>query len=166
MSNLTSSIVRGFGFTLGRAAATSVLTPSKQIVNQNPKEIECWSHKGYEEGDVESIEEYDYIKKTIKWYEWLFILLFPVFNCIKTFKYFYYVFIKKNHVSFYDMEWNTYTISDNRTKTGTREIKKLIPVLSKVSEYPPYKRNKVESLIALGISVFYLLLIVLAVVIK
>jgi MFS-type transporter involved in bile tolerance (Atg22 family) len=162
MSNLTSSIVRGFGFTLGRAAATSVLTPSKQVVN-DPKEIECWSHRGYEEGDVETITEYEYTRKYIKWYEWLFILSMPIFNCILTFRYFYYVFMKKNHVYFYDMVWNTYTVSDGRTKTGTREIKKLIPVLGKVTEYPPYKRNKVESLIALGISVFYLLLIFLVV---
>jgi hypothetical protein len=161
MSNLTSSIVRGFGFTLGRAAATSVLTSSKQLVNDDPKDIVCLSHKGYEEGDVKSITEYDYLKKTIKWYEWLFILFIPLLNCILSFKYFYNVFIKKNHVYFYDMVWKTYTVSDGRTKSGVKEIKKLIPELSKVSEYPPYKRNKVESLIALVISLFYLSIIIL-----
>jgi hypothetical protein len=149
MANLASSIVNGFGFTLGRAAATSVLTPSKQTSSNNSKDIECWSHRGYEEGDVEFICEYEYLNKFIKWYMYPVILFLPYFSIFYILKYFFNVFIIKNKITYYEMKWNTYKVSDARTKSGFREIKKLEPEICKVEVYPPYTRNKIESLIAL-----------------
>jgi hypothetical protein len=151
MSNLTSSIVRGFGFTIGRSAANTLLSAPKNKEVQKSTEIECWSHKGYEENDVEIIYQYDYHGKKLKWYSWL-IFLIPLLNLFKSIPYFYNVFIKKNKMYFYDMKWTTYKVSDGRVKGGIKEVKKLQPELSRVEIYPPYLRNKIESIVSLSIS--------------
>lgn len=151
MSNLTSSIVKGFGFTLGRKAANSLLEgPSREKVSKS-SEIDCWSHRGYQENDVEILYDYDYYKKQIKWYSWILFLI-PVINLFKSIPYFYNVFIKKNKVYFYDMKWTFFKVSDGRVKGGIKEIQKLQPELSKSEVFPPYTRNKVESVVALTIS--------------
>ena len=151
MSNLTSSIVRGFGFTLGRKAATSLINSSSKNQVYKSSEIDCWSHKGYEENDVEISYDYDYLRKQIKWYAWI-IFLIPIVNLFKSIPYFYNVFIKKNKIYYYDMKWESFKISDGRVKGGIKEVQKLKPELSKVDVYFPYTRNKVESVIALSIS--------------
>jgi hypothetical protein len=160
MANLISSIVSGFGFTLGRTAATSLLTSSKQTSNNNSKDTECWSHKGYEEGDVEFICEYEYLNKFIKWYMYPVIIFLPYLSIFYTLKYFFNVFIIKNKITYYEMKWNTYKVSDARTKSGFREIKKLEPEVCKVEVYPPYTRNKIEAIIALTYSLFIIGIIV------
>jgi hypothetical protein len=151
MSNLTSSIVKGFGFTLGRKAANSLIDSSSKNQVYKYSEIDCWSHKGYEENDVEILYDYDYLRKQIKWYAWIMFLI-PIVNLFKSIPYFYNVFIKKNKIYYYDMKWESFKISDGRVKGGIKEVKKLKPELSKVEVYPPYTRNKVESVIALSIS--------------
>lgn len=153
MSNLTSSIVKGFGFTLGRAAATSIITPSKEVINKST-EIDCWSHKGYEENDVEISYDFNYFNKFIKWYTWVAILFVPYLTIFYTVKYFYNVFIKTNKIYYYDMKWKSFKVSDGRTKSGIRELQKLQPELSKVEIYPPYTRNKIEAIISLAYSSF------------
>jgi hypothetical protein len=150
MSNLTSSIVKGFGLTLGRAAATSLISPAREAV-QKSTEIECWSHRGYQENDVEILYDYDYYKKQIKWYAWI-IFLIPILNLFKSVPYFYNVFIKKNKIYFYDMKWTTFKVSDGRVKGGIKEVQKLTPELGRVDVFPPYTRNKIEAVIALSIS--------------
>jgi hypothetical protein len=151
MSNLTSSIVRGFGFTLGRKAANSLIESSSNNQVYKSTELDCWSHRGYEENDVEILYDYDYYKKQIKWYSWI-IFLIPILNLFKSIPYFYNVFIKTNRVRYYDMKWVTFKVSDGRVKGGVKEIQKLNPELSKVEVFPPYTRNKVEAIIALFIS--------------
>lgn len=153
MSNLTSSIVKGFGFTLGRKVANVLTDSSNYQKIQKSSEIDCWSHKGYQENDVESTVEYDYLKKQIKWYSWI-IYLIPIVNLFKSLPYFYNVFIKKNKIFYYDMKWETFQVSDGRVKGGIKEVKKLKPVLGKVEVYPPYTRNKIEAVVALLISLF------------
>lgn len=151
MSNLTSSIVRGFGFTIGRKVANSLIEPSAKNQVYKSNEVDCWSHKGYEENDVEITYDYNYYKKQIKWYGWVMFLI-PILNLFKSIPYFYNVFIKKNMVYYYDMKWVTFKISDGRVKGGIKEVQKLKPELGKVEVYPPYTRNKVEASIALMIS--------------
>lgn len=151
MSNLISSIVRGFGFTLGRTAANSLINSTQVQKVHKFKEIDCWSHNGYQEDDVESIVEYDYLKKQIKWYSWI-IYFIPIINLFKSIPYFYNVFIKKNKIYYYDMKWESFQVSDGRVKGGIKEVKKLQPVLGKVEVYPPYIRNRVESVISILLS--------------
>ena len=153
MFNLNSSIVKGFGFTLGRTAANALVSSTQTQKVSKSNEIECFSHLGYQEGDVEISYEYDYYKKQIKWYAWV-IFLFPIVNLFKSIPYFYNVFIKKNKVYFYDMKWVTFQVSDARMKSGIREIKKLQPELGRVDINPPLTRHKVEAVVALSISLF------------
>lgn len=152
MSNLTSSIVKGFGFTLGRKAANSLIEPSSNKQVYKSTEIDCWSHKGYEENDVEILYDYNYYKKQIMWYSWIMFLI-PILNLFKSIPYFYNVFIKKNKIYYYDMKWTTFKVSDGRVKGGIKEIQKLKPELSKVEVFPPYTRNKVESIVSLVLSI-------------
>ena len=151
MSNLTSSIVRGFGFTLGRKAANSLIDSSSKNQVYKSNEIDCWSHQGYEENDVEISYDYNYYAKQLKWYSWIMFII-PIYNLFKSVPYFYNVFLKENKIYYYDMKWTTFKVSDGRVKGGIKEIQKLKPELSKVEVYPPDKRNKVESIIALTIS--------------
>jgi hypothetical protein len=152
MSNLTSSIVKGFGFTLGRKAANSLIESTSKNQVYKSSEIDCWSHKGYEENDVEISYDYNYYQKQMKWYSWILFLV-PIVNLYKSIPYFYNVFIKKNKVYYYDMKWVSFKISDGRVKGGIKEVQKLKPELGKVEIYPPSTRNKIESVIALAISI-------------
>ena len=157
MTQLVNSMVRGFGFTLGRKAADVVTSSKKtQPVNSTPtnvKDLECWSHKGYEEDDVKFVEEVVWTRYGVKWYGWL-ITFIPIIGLFPALTRFYKTFIKKSKIYFYDFKWETFTISDGRTTTGVREIKKLLPQLSRVSINPPQTRNKVESIFILLISLF------------
>ena len=153
-NTLLNSMVKGFGFTLGRRAADSFINESS--VKRNPtnvKDLECWSHKGYSEGDVELVEEVTWSNYNVKWYGWL-ISIIPIIGLIPAFIRFHKTFIKKSKIYFYDLKWETFKVSDGRTTTGVREIKKLLPQLSKTTVNPPQTRNKVESLIVLLISLF------------
>jgi hypothetical protein len=151
--SLGSSIVRGFGFTLGRKAANVAIDYTSQSP-QKSSQIDCWSHNGYQEGDVEIFYDYDYLRKQIKWYQWVLFVI-PIVGLLKSLSYFYNVFLKKNMVKYYDMKWETFTVSDGRTKSGIREIKKLKPQLGKVEVAPPYLRNKIESIVALLITLLF-----------
>lgn len=150
---MLNSIVRGFGLTLGRAAATSLITPKREVI-QKSTEIECWSHRGYVENDVEILYDYNYYSKQIKWYTWV-VFIIPILNLFKSIPYFYNVFIKKNNVYYYDMKWVSFKVSDGRVKGGVKEIQKLQPELGKVEVFKPYLRNKVEALISISISLFF-----------
>ena len=154
MSNLTSSIVRGFGFSLGRAAANSLLQPSqsKEIVLDTVSDIECMSHKGYEENDVEILNDIRWKKQFIRWWAWPFVAIIPIINIIMALIYCYKVFIKTYNLHFYDLKWNTYKVSDGRTKSGFREVKKLEMEYNKSEIDLPYTRNKIEAIVSLLIS--------------
>ena len=151
MSNLISSIVRGFGFTLGKTAANAVIDSTKSQKVYKSNEVDCWSHQGYQENDVEILYEYDYYTKQLKWYTWI-VFLIPILNLFKSIPYFFNVYLKKNKVYYYDMKWETFKVSDGRVKGGVKEVQKLKPILGKVEVFPPYTRNKVESVIALSLS--------------
>jgi hypothetical protein len=151
---MLKSIVRGFGFTVGRRAADSMIDNlnqknSPRTSSTSVKDKTCMSHLGYEENDVEIMYDIKWNKEYVKWYEWplyLFIPVIPVFYALSRA---YKTFVKKYQLHFYDMKWNTYTISDNRAKSGTREIKKLEPVFDKSAPNTPYTRNKIEAILAL-----------------
>lgn len=144
MNNLFSSIIRGFGNTLGRKAANSITSTNN--------ESDCYSHRGYEEGDVYAKMDYNYDKERVKWYTWLFFIWIPFLNLFIAIPYFYNIFIKKNYIHWYEMKWNTLKVSDNRFKSGIKEIKKLKPELTDKQIIKSYTRNKIESIIIIIIS--------------
>jgi hypothetical protein len=154
MSNLTSSIVRGFGFSLGRAAANSLLQPShsKEIVLDTVSDIKCMSHKGYEENDVEILYDIRWRKQFIRWWAWIFFTIVPITNIIMSLIYCYKVFIRTYNIHFYELKWNTYKVSDGRTKSGFREVKKLGMEYCKSEIDSPCTRNKIEAIVSLLIS--------------
>jgi hypothetical protein len=149
---LFNSIVRGFGHKVGSSIATSVINgvQSNNVVSSS-SELECYSKLGYQEGDVEIM--YDkgshWNRQYVKWYMWpasIFNGLFfitPLFYISDL----YNVFVKKHKMYFYDLKWNTYKVSDRRSKTGIREIKNLDMVLSKTIDNKPYLRTKIETIL-------------------
>jgi len=153
MSNLFSSITRGFGFAIGSSAAKSLLNrkSSKNLQPQSfsVKDKTCMSHWGYEENDVEISYDIRWNKEYVKWYSWPFFLLIPFFPFFYSLKRLFKVYFKNYKLHFYDLKWNTYTVSNAKYKNGIQEIKKLEPVFSKSENNPPYLRNKVEAWISL-----------------
>jgi len=151
--SIVNAITRGFGFRIGSNLANSLMEPKQKATNKivTIDELECWSHKGYEAGDVEFT--YDkgshWNRQYIKWYMWpvsLFnglLFITPLFYISDL----YNVFIKKHQIHFYTFKWNTYKVSDRRSKSGIREIKNLDMVYDKSVVNPPYLRTKIETII-------------------
>lgn len=149
--SIVSAITRGFGFRIGSNFANSLMEPKQKVTNNvaTIDELECWSHKGYAEGEVEIIKDINWRSKRQKWYMWpvhIFngcFFITPLFYIKDT----YNIFFKNYYLHFYDFKWNTYKVSDRRAKTGIREVKNLDMIHSKsVIDTPPL-RNKIETII-------------------
>jgi hypothetical protein len=153
MSGFLNSIVRGAGMSIGRNLVGDFgrrkETPKKSVYNSN--ELECWSHKGYEENDVEFTYDAgsNWNRQYIKWYMWILsifnglLFITPLFYISNV----YNVFFKKHQIHFYTFKWNTYKVSDRRSKSGVREIKNLDMVYDKSVSNPPYLRTKIETML-------------------
>ena len=152
MSTLTSSIVRGFGFTVGKTAANALLQPKPVPVNKTATGTGCYSHLGYQEGDVEITYDKNWKKSYVGFFGWLFYLLFPFLNVWVAFIKLISTFSPNTYMHFYEMKWNQYQVSDARFKSGIREVKILQPEFVKSVVDTPRTRNKVEAVIAFMIS--------------
>ena len=80
---MLKSIVRGFGFTVGRRAADSMIDNlnrknSPRTSSTSVKDKTCMSHLGYEENDVEIMYDIKWNKEYVKWYEWPLYLFIPI----------------------------------------------------------------------------------------
>jgi hypothetical protein len=145
--SIVNAITRGFGFRIGSNLANSLMTPKERVSNKvsTIDELECWSHKGFEEGDVDIVKT-NWTTYQLAWYSYPLAiisgaLVIPFLWYIKDL---YFVFVKKHQMHFYDFKWNTYKVSDRRSKSGTRDVKNLEPVYCKtVSDSVPL-RNKLE----------------------
>ena len=153
MSGFLNSIVRGAGMSIGRNLVGD-FGRRKESKNEatnvySSNELECWSHKGYEEGDVEFTydKNSNWGRQYLKWYMWpvsvfnSLLFITPLFYISNV----YHVFIKKHQMHFYDFKWNTYKVSDRRAKSGIREIKILDMVYSNSVTNAPYLRTKIET---------------------
>lgn len=152
MSDLGSSIVRGFGHTVGRTAANALLQPSSIPVMPRGSKIDCYSREGWEEGQIQLRSDMGWIGFQVAWHHWLAYLLFPFFNVAYALVRFYKTFIPKYYTHFYEMQWQDKKVSDARYKSGIREFKVLQPVYSNSVISEPRTRNKVEAIVALVIS--------------
>lgn len=150
MGTLSNSIIRGFGSTIGRHAANSILTP-KYIAS--PRQIDCYSHEGYQEGDVEIAFDIKWRHNKIKFIGWLGYIIFPVLNLPFAINRAYMVFVKKYNMHFYNLEWQERTISDARYKTGLRQLKELKPIYDKSAHDEPPADIKRSTIIVLVYSI-------------
>jgi len=151
MSNLTSSIVRGFGFTVGRTAATALLTP-KPVPVKSSTGTGCYSQFGYAEDDVEITYDRNWRKYTIAWYGWIGFLIFPFLNVWFATVRLLTTFVSNTQMHFYNMKWHDHKAPDARYKSGFKEFKILKPVYVKSVEDKPTTRNKVEAVLAFLVS--------------
>ena len=149
MSSLTSSIVRGFGFTIGKSAANSLLSGSSSNKGgiKKSNDLHCWSHEGFEEGDVDITYSRDFKKDEVSWFLFPFALVIsaiPFLGLLMNGIFMYRVFIKKHYMYFWEFKWNEHTISDRRTKEGTRDIKVLEKDVVRIERHYPSLKNKIQ----------------------
>ena len=136
MSTLTNSIVRGFGFTIGRRAATSLLDTPPKIKNL-PDNNMCWSHEGYVEGDPHCVFEHRKKTDIYRGVNLLFLIItssIPYLGTLIMLSYIRYTFFKKFQINWYILKWKTFQFSDRRYSSGIREEKRLLPEWER-SEY-------------------------------
>jgi len=145
MSQLTNSIVRGFGFTLGRMGAQAAV----QTLTKKPKKnyysgvdpYYCYTNLGFEENDIDI--KFDYNQRSYRgFFNWVLIILGAmVWILIPYLNIFIWVlslrsFSKNHYMHFYKMVYKTFKITDRRYKEGYREV---------VSLKPEYTESRIDS---------------------
>lgn len=135
MSNaLVNSMVRGFGFTLGKAAANK--TMSSFTPKEDNQKIN-WENEGWVEGDVDVV--FDHKKKgdPYQGVGLLFSIVFcliPYVGILTCLSYIPYTFFKKFRVHWFEFQTRKFTYDDKRFKNGTREEYRLVRLNTKSEE--------------------------------
>lgn len=158
MSTLTNSMVRGFGFTLGKAAANKTLNSFSS--KQDDQKI-VWENQGWEDGDVDVL--FEHTKKNdpyrgVTLFFTIILCLIPyvgVITCLFLIK---HTFFKKFKVFYFQFNNNTFTYSDKRFKNGKREEERLVREVTKVDEDPTVNYIKMR-LIWLGLFILNIIMI-------
>ena len=120
-------MVRGFGWTIGKAAANGAL---KSLNKQNKNQEINWSSEGYTEND--DYVTFDHSKKTDSYYGFT-LVCFIIFSFIPYLGMLFILmgipqtFFKKFYTHWFVMKWKTYQYSDRRFTDGIREERKLEP---------------------------------------
>lgn len=151
MGQLTSSIVRGFGFTLGRMGAQAAVQSIVKEPTKNPYKSAnayyCYTEQGYEEGDYDI--KFDYNRRSYQGVgNWILISLgMVVWVAIPYVNIFLWLitllsFSKTQYLHFYKMEYKTFRISDRRYKDGYREITSLRPVYERSDVDTSYPKGR------------------------
>lgn len=147
--SIFDSISRGFGFTVGKKIANTLLS-GNQVGNQvtnSSQDLEDWSHNGFKEGDVDFVISRNFKKDEINWilFPFTFIIsAIPFLGLLINSNFLYKVVLKKHYIYFFDFVWETYKVSDKRTKEGTREVKVLERRLSKTDRFPTPIKNVIQ----------------------
>jgi hypothetical protein len=127
-NTLTNSIVRGFGFTIGKRAANSAIDSFKP--KEDNQKIN-WENVGWVEGDTDV--EFDHKRKGDPYQGLgLFITtifcLIPYIGIITCLSYIPYTFFKKFKTHYFDFEKRKFVYQDGRYKNGIREEFRLVRV--------------------------------------
>jgi len=144
---------------VGRNVANDVYYRNRTSTVKS-KDLICYSTQGYQEGDVEIIQDKNWRREFTKWYAWLIMSIAGLVPYLGVLVSFFWVpnlfrtFFKKYQMHFYNFKWNVYKVQDKRTKEGIREIKNLDMVYSSSSNNPPYLRNKVEAILLVAIPLY------------
>jgi hypothetical protein len=70
--SILDSVSRGFGFTVGKKIANTLLSNNNQGVKSS-QDLEDWSHRGFKEGDVDFVVSRDFKKDEINWFLFPFV---------------------------------------------------------------------------------------------
>lgn len=147
--SILSSIGRGFGTTVGRNIANHVM--SENLITRKTGDLKCYSEDGWQEGDIDIRYSRDFKKDKVNWILFIFcipVFIVPVFGLLLSSNFLYKVLIKKHNIYFFDFEWKTFTVSDKRTKTGTKEIKILTKELSRTEEIKAPLESYIQIIVA------------------
>lgn len=129
MSNvLTNSIVRGFGWTIGKAAANKTMDSFK--AKEDNQKIN-WENEGWVEGDVEV--EFDHKRKSDPYqggglFFTIVLCLIPYIGILTCLTYIPYTFFRNFKMNWFEFQTKKFVYDDRRFKNGMREEYRLVKV--------------------------------------